>query len=236
MAICLLLRHGHSTANAAGILSGRAPGVTLTDRGRAEADALGAALAELPVVGLHTSPLERCLETAAAVSARHSSPLAVTEAPGLVEVGYGAWTNRPLRELADEPLWGSVQREPATVVFPASEEHEAEGIAEMAERVLGTVRAIDADVEAVHGANAVWLAVSHGDPIKAVLADAAGASLGEFQRFVVEPAGVVAIRYTAERTFVLGHNLDPARLAALVGSTGHSADGAATPGGSTGAG
>ncbi len=236
MAICLLARHGHSTANAAGILSGRATGVTLTERGRAEVDALGTALAELPLVGVHTSPLERCRETAEAVRARHSTPLEVTEAPGLVEVGYGGWTNRPLKELAAEPLWSAVQRDPASVVFPASDDHASEGIAAMAARVLAAVRAIDAEVEAAHGVNAVWLAVSHGDPIKSVLADAAGASLGEFQRFVVEPAGVVAIRYTAERTFVLGHNLDPARLAALVGSTGHAADGAATPGGSTGAG
>lgn len=235
MSICLLVRHGHSSANAAGILSGRAEGVTLTERGRHEVDTLAAALADLPVVALRTSPLERCLATAQALSERHSTPLPVTVDDGLVEVGYGAWTNRPLKELAGEPLWATVQRDPASVVFPASEEHAAEGIADMAARVIGAVRAADDHVHAEHGADAVWIAVSHGDPIKAVLADAAGAALGEFQRFVVEPAGVVAIRYTPERTFVLGHNVDPSRLATLLGSSGHGADGSATPGGSTGA-
>ena len=236
MAICLLVRHGHSTANAAGILSGRADGVVLTDRGTAEVTTLGAALADLPLAGIRTSPLERCRQTADALAAAHSSPVDIAVEPRLVEVGYGAWTNRPLKELAAEPLWSAVQRDPASVVFPDSEEYEAEGIAQMAARVVEAVRALDAEVEAQHGPNAVWLAVSHGDPIKAVLADAAGAALGEFQRFVVEPAGVVAIRYTTERTFVLGHNVDPARLTALAGSAGHAADGSAAPGGGAGQG
>ena len=198
--------------------------------------ALASAIADVPIAALRTSPLERCLETAAAIRAGHSSPLEVTEDAGLVEVGYGAWTNRPLTELAADPLWPTVQRDPGSVVFPESAEFEAEGIADMAARVVGAIRAADAAVEAEHGANAVWLAVSHGDPVKAVLADAAGSSIDQFQRFVVEPAGVVAIRYTAERTFVLGHNLDPARIASLVGSGAHAADGSAAPGGGPGAG
>lgn len=236
MSICLLLRHGHSTANAEGLLSGRASGITLSDRGRSEVAALGAALAEVPIALVRTSPLERCVETAAAVSAAHSTPLTVEEDQRLIEVGYGAWTNRPLKELVTDPLWATVQRDPASVVFPESEEHEAEAMTAMAERVVDAVLSTDAAVEAEHGPNAVWLAVSHGDPIKAVLAHAAGSGLDQFQRFVVEPAGIVVLRFTPERTFVLGHNVDPARVAGLVGSPAHAADGSAAPGGGAGAG
>lgn len=230
MAICLLVRHGHSTSNAAGVLSGRAPGVRLSERGEQEVATLGAALRDLPLAAVRTSPLERCVATAGALTAGRGGLEPVVE-DGLVEVGYGAWTNRSLRELAGEPLWAEVQRTPSTVTFPDSADFAAESLAGMAERVVASVRRVDGEVEAEHGADAVWVAVSHGDPVKAVLAEAAGSDLDGFQRFVVEPAGVVAIRYTPERSFVLGVNVDPARLAALVRSTGHAADGTATPGG-----
>jgi broad specificity phosphatase PhoE len=52
----------------------------------------------------------------------------------------------------------------------------------------------------------VWAAVSHGDIIKAVLADALGVHLDAFQRIVVDPASVSVVRYTPGRPFVLMTN------------------------------
>ena len=241
MPIVLLVRHGHSEANASGVLSGRSPGVALTERGTGEAAAAGEALAGIPLVRIVSSPLERCVETAGAIAlaqaastAAHPegwlSPAVETD-ERLVECGYGAWTGRTLKELASEPLWRTVQAQPSAARFPDSEEFVAESLAEVSARAVGAVRALDAEVESGFGADAVWAAVSHGDVIKAVLADAAGVHLDQFQRFVVEPGSVAAVRYTAYRPFLLGVNADPERLAALVRSTGHRADGEATPGG-----
>ena len=76
----------------------------------------------------------------------------------------------------------------------------------MAARAVGAVRAWDARLAAEHGAGAVWAAVSHGDPIKAILADALGMHLDSFQRIVVDPASISIIRYTAARPYVMTIN------------------------------
>ncbi|MEO7069310.1 MAG: MSMEG_4193 family putative phosphomutase [Nostocoides sp.] len=232
MAIALLVRHGHSTGNAGGVLSGRMPGVELTDRGRSEVAALGAALAGVPLVRLVASPLERCQQTASAIAAARGSGLAVETDERLTEAGYGAWTGRPLKELAGEALWKTVQAQPSAARFPEDGAYAAESLTDMATRIVGAVRALDAEVEAAHGADAVWVAVTHGDLVKAVVADASGVHLDQFQRFVVETASVAAVRYTAYRPFLLGINADPTRLGSLTASSGHASDGEATPGGS----
>ena len=50
-----------------------------------------------------TSPLDRCLDTAAAVLEGRSLELQVEDRLG--ECRYGDWTGRPLKELAKDPLW-----------------------------------------------------------------------------------------------------------------------------------
>ena len=113
---------------------------------------------------------------------------------GLVECAYGEWTGKSLRELSKEKLWGAVQQQPSAVRFPGGE-----SMAEMSARAVGAIRSWDAKIGAEHGADAVWVAVSHGDPIKAILADALGMHLDSFQRIVVDPAAISIVRYTATR-------------------------------------
>ena len=60
MATVILVRHGRTTANASGLLAGRTPGVSLDDTGRDQAAAAGNRLAVVPLVGVVSSPLERC--------------------------------------------------------------------------------------------------------------------------------------------------------------------------------
>jgi broad specificity phosphatase PhoE len=88
-------------------------------------------------------------------------------------------------------------------------------MAQMQGRALDAMRSLDAEVEKAHGADAVWLAVSHGDVIKAILADAAGAHLDQFQRIQVDPASVSVVRYTARRPFLLRSNDNGGDLAGL---------------------
>ena len=79
-------------------------------------------------------------------------------------------------------------------------------MAQMMARSVAAVREWDARVEAEHGPDAVWLAVTHGDIIKAVLADALGMHLDLFQRIAVDPASLSVVRYTPLRPFVLSVN------------------------------
>lgn len=207
MATVLLVRHGRTTANASGTLAGWLPGVELDEVGREAARAVGARLATagMPVARLVSSPLPRCLQTARLLADALDDRPVLETTDDLGECRYGAWSGRLLSELATEPLWRVVQDHPSAARFPDGE-LPGESIAEMAARAVAAVRRVDAEVEAAHGAQAVWVAVSHGDVIKAVLADAAGAHLDQFQRFVVDPASVSIVRYTPTRAFLLRSN------------------------------
>ncbi|MBF5082920.1 histidine phosphatase family protein [Quadrisphaera sp. INWT6] len=205
MPTLLLVRHGRTAANTGGLLAGRTPGVGLDELGASQVAALGRRLAPLPLVRVVASPLERCQATAAAllgVPGPEGAPRPALETDeGLSECDYGDWTGRPIAELVKEPLWPAVQAHPSSVVFPGGESMRG-----MQQRALDAVRRVDAEVAAQHGEHAVWAAVSHGDVIKAVLADALGVHLDAFQRIVVDPASVSVVRYTALRPFAVRTN------------------------------
>jgi probable phosphomutase (TIGR03848 family) len=205
VATVLLLRHGRTTANASGGLAGRQP-VELDENGRSQAATAGVRLRALPLAAVVTSPLVRCRQTLE-LALPDLTP-AVDD--GLTECGYGDWEGQPLSKLAKEPLWKVVQQHPSAAVFP-----NGEAMAAMSARAVAAVRRWDAAVAQQHGPDALWLACSHGDVIKAIVADALGLHLDEFQRIVADPASVTAIRYTPTRPFLLRLN-DTADLSALV--------------------
>jgi probable phosphomutase (TIGR03848 family) len=197
VAVVVLVRHGRSTANTAGILAGRRAGVALDDVGVAQATALGERLSGVPVARVATSPLERCRQTIELVLP-NADPVVDQR---LIEMDYGDWTDRSLRSLTKEPLWRSVQQHPSGVVFPAGEAFTA-----MSARATQAVREHDALAEEAAGPDAVTVCVSHGDVLKAVLADALGLHLDLFQRLVLDPCSVSIVRYTPVRPMVLRVN------------------------------
>jgi probable phosphomutase (TIGR03848 family) len=196
MSTVLLVRHG-LTAMTGPVLAGRTPGVHLDDRGRKQAATLAERLSVLTLAAVVTSPLERCTETAEAIRAAQQGEPAWHVDERLVECGYGDWTGRAIKDLAKDPLWRVVQAQPSAVHFPGGE-----GLAEMATRAVAAIRDWDARL----GEAAVWVACTHGDIIKAVLADALGLHLDQYQRIVPDPASVSAIRYTTTRPYVLRVN------------------------------
>lgn len=211
MATVILVRHGRTDANATGTLAGRTPGVRLDATGTEQAARVADRLAPLPLAALASSPLERCKETASAIARAQRSRIRVARERGLTECDYGDWQGRTLKELAKEALWKTVQTQPSAAAFPGGESMTA-----MQARAVEAVRRRDAAVEAEHGAEAVWVAVSHGDIIKSVLADALGMHLDLFQRLHVDPASVSVVRYTATRPYVLASNTNAGDLSWLV--------------------
>lgn len=193
MPTCLLIRHGRSSANAAGVLAGWAPGVHLDETGVAQSERLVDRLADAAVVHVALSPLERCHQTAAPLL--QATGLTPQIHDDLGECRYGAWTGRALADLAKEPLWRIVQEDPASARFPDSDHYPGESLAEVSERAVAAINEIDAQVGERFGEHAVWAAFSHGDPIKAVLAEALGSGLGRFQRIQVAPASVSVVRF-----------------------------------------
>lgn len=208
MAVLILARHGRTDANASGVLAGRSPGVHLDDTGREQVRDAAARLADVPLARAVTSPLERCRETTRLLLAgRELRPRADRR---LVECDYGEWTGEKIGSLTRKPMWRTVQTQPSAAVFPGGE-----SLQQMSARAVECVRAHDADVEAEHGPDAVWLAASHGDVIKAILADALGLHLDAFQRIVVDTASLSVVRYTPTRAFVVTMNSRAGSLAHL---------------------
>jgi probable phosphomutase (TIGR03848 family) len=205
MPTVILARHGRTAANATGVLAGRSKGVHLDEHGQSQARAAAERLEGVPLAAVVSSPLERCRETAKLLA----PGIRASTDRRLLECDYGEWTGRPLKELAKEKLWKTVQGQPSGVRFPGGE-----SLPDMSARAVAAIRDRDAQVEAEHGDHAVWLAVSHGDVIKAILADALGMHLDAFQRIVVDPASLSVVTYTPQRAFV--HTMN-----STSGSLGH---------------
>lgn len=210
MATALLVRHGRTTANATGLLAGRAAGVDLDEIGRDQAARTADRLAAVPLVAVVSSPLERCQQTAQHILDRQTGTPSELVELDLIECDYGQWQGRTLSDLAAEDLWPLVQSHPSGVVFPGGE-----SMAAMQARSVAAIRRHDAAVEAEHGPEAVWVAVSHGDIIKSILADALGMHLDLFQRITVGPASVSVVRYGASRPSVYATNTDAGDLSWL---------------------
>jgi probable phosphomutase (TIGR03848 family) len=197
MTTVILLRHGRTTANAGGVLAGWTPGVQLDETGTAQVQAVGERLAKVPLAAIVSSPLERCRQTADAIAVGRE--LAVQSDDRLGEARYGDWTGKTIKELVKDPLWKVVQQHPSAAVFPGPE---GEGLAQTQARAVAAVREWNSKL----GPEAVWLACSHGDVIKAILADALGLHLDQFQRIVVDPSSVSVVTYTETRPFVVRVN------------------------------
>ncbi|MCK8646475.1 histidine phosphatase family protein [Mycobacterium colombiense] len=205
----ILLRHGRSSSNTAGVLAGRSEGVDLDDKGREQADGLIDRIGDLPILELVSSPLLRCRRTLEPLADALCLTPVVDDR--LAEVDYGEWTGRKLGELVSEPLWKVVQAHPSAAVFPGGE-----GLAQVQARAVFAVREHDRRLAAEHGGDVLWVACTHGDVIKAVIADAYGIHLDGFQRVTADPASVSVIRYTELRPFVLHVNHTGARLSAAL--------------------
>lgn len=233
MTLVLIVRHG-LTSTTGKALTGWLPGISLDDRGQAQAAALAARLARVPLAAIVSSPLERCVQTASIIAAGHggaahgaevaekagangqvaggadAEQIAVQLDERLGECRYGDWTGQSLRKLVHDPLWRVVQAHPSAVRFPGPA---GETMTGMQQRAVAAVR----DWNASLGKDAVYLVCSHGDVIKAILADALGMHLDMSQRIQVDPCSLSVIRYTTLRPFVLRMNDTGADAAALAG-------------------
>jgi probable phosphomutase (TIGR03848 family) len=214
MTTVLLVRHGRSTANTAGVLAGRTPGVNLDERGETQAVELAARLMPVHLDAVVSSPLERTRQTAERlVAGREGTLFEVDER--FTECDYGTWSGRQLSALAEEPLWRTVQAHPAAAAFP-----DGESLAALSARAVAAVRAWNAKL----GEQATYAVVSHGDVIKAIAADALGLHLDLFQRIHVDPCSLTVIRYHGTRPSVLRVNDLGGDVSALMRSTAPAAE------------
>ncbi|MEI6250330.1 MAG: MSMEG_4193 family putative phosphomutase [Actinomycetes bacterium] len=206
----LLIRHARSTANATGVLAGRTRGVHLDDAGKAQARELADFLASVPLTSIYSSPLERCMETAKAVSSHHPK-LTIYKDNQLLEMDYGQWSGQKLSALAKKKEWATIQSNPSQFRFPGGE-----SFLEMNARVNTAIDEIF--LESSKGkARKIVAVCAHADVIKAITAHSLGLHLDAFQRIVVDPASVTILRQVGRSRFVVAQNV---RASGIVGSLG----------------
>lgn len=179
MPTILLIRHGENEYVAKGRLAGRLPGIHLNENGRDQAEVVAQALSKLPINAVYASPLERCMETAKPLADRLNLPIVSRD--GLVEIDFGNWQDKTLKQLNRRKLWKVVQGNPSRMRFP-----DGETFANAQLRVVAEIEALGGQ----HQSNEIIACFSHSDPIRLAVAYYLGTPLDLFQRITVSPASI----------------------------------------------
>ena len=198
MSRLVFLRHAHSTANEKGILSGRIPGITLTQKGVEQSLNLIERLGESNFEQIRVSPLERCALTIEPwLKSQYSQGFGLYQIDdNLNEVDYGKWSGRKLSRLSKETLWKTVQEKPSKVTFPAGEK-----MKNVQQRALRSVQESHQ-----HKKTGNFLFVSHGDVIKSVVASLVGLPLDSFQNLIINPASLTVIDFDGSQGRLLSYS------------------------------
>ena len=188
MTTVILLRHAHSVANEKGILAGRAPGVSLSTKGKEQAELLTSRLGNARFKDIRISPLERCLATLEPwlQSQDTSVRKKILFDPNVSEVDYGDWTGKKLLALSLRKEWRVVQNTPSEMKFP-----KGEGLLQMQQRAEKALRQ-----SIKKTGTGVSLIVSHGDVIKSLIATALDLHLDKFQKIVIDPASISVLDFS----------------------------------------
>ena len=187
MTTVILLRHAHSVANEKGILAGRASGVSLSTKGKEQAELLTSRLGNARFKDIRISPLERCLATLEPwlQSQDTSVRKKILFDPNVSEVDYGDWTGKKLLALSLRKEWRVVQNTPSEMKFP-----KGEGLLQMQQRAE---KALHQSIKKT--GTGVSLIVSHGDVIKSLIATALDLHLDKFQKIVIDPASISVLDF-----------------------------------------
>lgn len=189
MGTVILIRHARSVANSENVLAGQTPGVRLDALGVIQSRELVDTLGPLPISQVFVSPLERCLATLEPWLTRYGQGIAVQSEPRIIEPDYGIWSGKKLDELALDPLWRDVQRDPESVTFPGGEKFVA---------VWNRVQSFFTSLSELAQKDANYIVVSHGDIIKFLIANIVKLDFKNFQSLTVEPASISIANFTQD--------------------------------------
>lgn len=177
-----LVRHAEKAAPE-NVLSGRTPGIALTARGRAQAEALARHFAAHTPAAVYASPLDRAQETADAIAG--ACALEVRTDARFQEFDFGEWTGRTFAQLQADPRW---------TLF---NEHRSLGRAPGGESMLQVQARFVAglsDLVEQH-AGATLVVASHADPIRAAVMYFVGCPVDAWSRFDIDLASITTLRF-----------------------------------------
>jgi len=175
----LLIRHGENEYVAKGRLAGRLPGVHLNENGKKQAEMVAKAFAKAPIKAVYSSPMERCMETAKPLA--DALDLKIIPTQGLIEVDFGKWQDKTLKQLQNRKLWKVVQANPSRMEFPDGET--------FANAQLRIVQALET-LARKHDTKDLIACFSHSDLIKLAVSYYLGQPIDLFQRIMISPGSV----------------------------------------------
>jgi broad specificity phosphatase PhoE len=200
MTTFLLLRHAHSRANDSGILAGQLPGVHLSAIGKRQKTQLHRSLRDQKIDRIISSPMDRCLETISEVAIARRKRISIDSS--FIEMNYGAWSGRSLKELSREKSWKRIQRTPSSFTFP-----EGESFTSAARRIERGLTKLSQKYP-----RETILIVTHGDVIKIALQISSGAELDNFQNFVIDTCSLSELRWDQKSRLVIRSNVRIVKL------------------------
>lgn len=179
----LLLRHG-ATDVMLTHLAGRTAGIPLNAAGRAQADALAQRIG--PVAAIYTSPIDRAMETAAAMALQQrQTPITID---GFAEFDFGEWTGASFESLPNDPRWLEFNHARECMRAPGGE-----SMSEVQQRALDALRSLVRK----HDRQRIAI-ISHGDVIRALLIYVSGTTIRNYWRFTVDAASITELAWGSE--------------------------------------
>jgi probable phosphoglycerate mutase len=200
MPTILLIRHGENQYVAKGRLAGRLPGVHLNDHGERQAKEVAKALTGLSIKAVYSSPMERCMETAQPLAKALEQK--VYPRQGLIEVDFGKWQDKTLKELSQRKLWKVVQSNPSRMKFP-----KGETFSEAQQRIVQELE----ELAKSHAPKDLIACFSHSDLIKLAISYYLGQPLDLFQRIMIAPASVSTIHLGEMGAQIVNVNMSAAK-------------------------
>ncbi|MGE5457806.1 MAG: histidine phosphatase family protein [Methanococcaceae archaeon] len=176
----LLIRHGDTMAG--NTVPGRKPGVHLSSNGLKQAAQIAELLKDVPIKHICCSPLDRTLETAGPISESHGLVLEIN--PGLLEIDFGDWTGKSFQELESIYEWKLFHIFRSGTRIP-----NGEMMIEIQQRMVTEIEKLRERFK-----SGIIAVVSHGDPIKTLIAHYAGIPLDYVLRVRIDTASVSVIK------------------------------------------
>jgi probable phosphoglycerate mutase len=190
MATILLIRHGENDW-VGKKLAGRLPGIHLNQRGLQQAETIAGILKNLPIKAIWSSPLDRTIETAAPLA--QQLQLSVQTNLELLEIDFGDWQGKSIKQLGRTKLWKTVQHNPQEMRFPGGE-----SFPEAQKRLISGVEAINQQYEQQD----LIACFSHSDSIRLLVAHYLNMPINAFQRLAINPTSLTVIIRQEEKIHV----------------------------------
>jgi len=199
----IFLRHGQAKNNIERILTGRTPGVPLTEKGIDQAKKAAKFLEHMNISAIYSSPIERAKHTAEIVG-KHNS-IDVTIDDRLIELDMGKFTGVPYDEIFTSH--GNVFMKFYNGELEIAH-NGVETFSEVKKRILGIV---DHVIENHPDQNVVL--VTHMDPIKAMLSTVVDLTPTNLFELVIANASLNIFREHKRKFSISGLNvMDPSRF------------------------